>query len=246
VNIFSALYTEILYRPLFNALVFFYTNLPWQDLGIAIIVLTICIRILLTPLLWKGQKAQKELALIQPELKKIQEQFKDDREKQGRAIMDLYAKRRVNPFSGCLIALVQLPVLIALFGVFRHVADPAQLAYLYSAVSNPGALDPISFSLIDLSKGGIQGLGLGFVAAVSQYFQTKMTLPSLPTATGAKNDFSRMLQVQSTYVFPLIIFAWSYTLPAALALYWTILNILGILQEIIMRRIKDHESRITG
>ena len=237
-NIIITLYTEVLYRPLFNALVGIYTILPWQDMGLAIILLTLGMRIILAPLFWKAQKSQKDLAKIQPELKKVQQEFKHDREKQGRALMELYAKHRVNPMSGCLIALVQLPLLIALFSVFRHGFDPSQLVYLYSFIENPGALNPQAFwGILDLARGGIQGLLLGIGAAATQYVQTKMTLPAPPSA-GDKHDFSRIIQTQSLYVFPLFILVWSYTLPLALTLYWTVLNIFGILQEVIVRRLR--------
>lgn len=225
---------------MFNGLVFFYTALPWQDLGLAIVALTVVIRILLGPFLWKAQKAQKSLAAIQPEIKKLQERFKNDREGQGKALMELYAQHRVNPFSGCLLMIVQLPILIALFQVFQKGFDPAELKYIYSFISNPGALNSISFGLIDLARGNIY---LGVFAALTQYLQTKLASPAAAPADG-KKDFAQMLQWQTTYIFPALILVWSYTLPSALTLYWTVLNILGILQEIIMKRIKDKGLRI--
>ncbi len=230
------LYNEALYRPLLNGLVWFYTSLPWQDLGLAIVALTIAIRLILAPFLWKGQKAQKDLAAIQPEIKQIQERFKGDRETQGKAIMELYAKHKVSPFSGCLMMLVQLPVLIALFRVFQLGINPAELKYLYSFITNPGAINPISFGVINLAKGNIF---LGVVAALAQYFQTKLITPVSAPSTG-KADFSRIIQWQTTYFFPALILLWSYTLPSALTLYWTMMSILGIVQEIISRIISKH------
>ena len=226
------LYNELLWRPLFNGLVWLYTVLPIQDTGFAIIVLTIILRLILTPLLLKGQRAQKELAVLQPEIKRLQEQHKDNKETQGKALMELYAKHKVNPLSGCLLMLVQLPILIALFQVFQKGFDPSNLSYLYDFIKNPGALNPISFGVLDLSKGNIY---LGILAAASQFLQTKMTLPSLKPASG-KNDFSSILQWQTTYIFPALILVWSYSLPSALTLYWTVLNILGIVQEIIIKK----------
>ncbi|TSD05027.1 MAG: preprotein translocase subunit YidC [Parcubacteria group bacterium Greene0714_36] len=230
------LYTEFLWRPLFNALVFFYNVLPGHDLGIAIIALTAVIRLLLTPFLIKGQRAQHRLAAVQPELKAIQEKYKGDREGQGKAMMALYATHKINPLSGCLILLIQLPILIALLQVFRLGFDPSSLAYLYSFVANPGTLDPHSFGVLDLSQGNIF---LGVAAAITQFLQTKLSLPSLGGATAntppaGTGDFAKALQWQTTYLFPLLILFWSYTLPAALTLYWTTLNILGIVQEFVM------------
>jgi len=231
-SFFYSLYNEALYRPLFNALVGIYQALPVQDLGLAIIILTVAIRLVLTPILWKGQKAQKTMALLQPEIKRIQEKFKSDREAQGKALMELYATNKINPLSGCLLALVQLPILIALFHVFQRGLDPAQLQFLYSFIPGPGVINPVSLGILDLSKGNIY---LGVIAAVSQFLQMKLSLPSGVPKQGGK-DFASIMQKQSLYIFPVVILVWSYTLPSALTLYWTAINLFGIVQEIIVKK----------
>lgn len=232
---FLTVYNEILWRPLFNALVFLYNILPVHDLGLAIIILTIVVRLFLAPFLWKARKNQQDLAKLQPEIKKIQEKFKDNREAQTKALMEFYAARKINPFSGCLVILVQIPVLIALFQVFRHGFEVSQLKYLYTFVANPGRLDPVSFGIIDLSRGNIY---LGIVAAIAQYYQIKLSASNTYTDGSAvkKGDFSAIMQKQMIYVFPLLILMWSYTLPSALILYWTVINLIGVLQEIILKR----------
>lgn len=231
-NPFLYFYTEFLWRPLFNALVWLYVVLPWQDLGVAIIALTFVMRIILFPLLWKGQKSQKEFARLQPEIKKIQETHKHDREAQTKALMDFYATEKMNPFMGCLAMLLQIPVLIALFQVFRSGFDPKSLTYLYTFISNPGSLNPISFGFLDLSQGNIY---LGVIAAATQYIQTKLTIPPPQKTAAGAGDFSRIMSWQTQYIFPALVLAWSYSLPSALTLYWTVMNIFAILQEFIMR-----------
>lgn len=226
-------YTEVLYRPLFNGLVWFYSALPYKDLGLAIILFSLAIRLLLTPLLIKGQHAQKKMALLQPEIKRVQEQFKNDKEAQGRALMELYAKYKINPFSGCLPLLVQIPVLLALLSIFQGVLDPKNLSYLYSFVENPSIVNPIAFGLFDLSAKGNWVLGL--FAGVSQYVQTRMTLPAADANT--QGEFAKSLQWQSLYVFPIFIVAWAFFFPAAAILYWTVWNVFGILQETIVKKI---------
>ncbi|MEK9195438.1 MAG: YidC/Oxa1 family membrane protein insertase, partial [Patescibacteria group bacterium] len=227
---FSFLYNELLWRPLFNGLIFFYTIFPFADLGVSIIMLTIVIRTILAPVLWKAQKAQKDLQLIQPEIKKIQSQFKNDKEGQGKALMEVYARHKVNPFSGCLLMFIQFPILIALLSVFQNF-DVSRLVYLYPFISHPGTIDTISFGFLDLAKGNIP---LGIVAAITQYIQSKMTMIEQPK--GSENSFAKSFQMQSLYIFPVLILVWSYTFPSALTLYWTIMNIFGIIQEIIMRK----------
>ena len=234
----STIYTEVLWRPLFNGLVFFYSLSPGHDLGIAIIALTVAIRLILAPLLWKAQTSQRRMAEIQPELKKIQERFKGDKEAQSKALMEFYATHKINPFSGCLILCIQLPILIALFQVFRMGLDAAQLHYLYSFVPNPGPLNPVMLGFLNLAKGNIY---LGVLAAVTQFLQTKlMAPPPSPAAPankdGSKADFTKALQWQTTYLFPFLILFWSYSLPAALTLYWTAMNGFGIVEQIIIKK----------
>jgi len=232
-NIFSFLYTEVLWRPLFNGLVFFYNILPGHDLGAAIIVLTIAIRLVLAPLLLKAQAAQKKMALIQPELKRIQAQHKNNKEAQSKALMELYAAHNVNPFSGCLVLLIQLPILIALFQVFRRGLDAASLIYVYGFLSRPAVLHAVAFGFLDLTRGNIW---LGVIAAATQFFQTKLSAPP-PAPEGATGgDFAKALQWQTTYFFPLLILLWSYSLPAALTLYWTAMNLFGIVEQLILRK----------
>ena len=237
-NPFIYLYTEFLWRPLFNGLVGFYVALPGHDLGLAIAALTILIRVILMPLLSRAQESQRTMQILQPKVKKIQETMKKDREGQGRALMALYAEHKVNPFFSFLALAVQLPILIALFQVFRQGLHPESLQYLYGFVPHPVLLNPISFGLLNLTRGNLY---LGVLAAITQYFQTKLATP--PPAPGAgKNDFATMLQWQTTYIFPGLILVWSYTLPSALTLYWTVMNTFGIVQELLARKKRNRLS----
>lgn len=236
-NIFLYLYTDFFWQPLFNALVFLYNVLPSHDLGLAIVVLTIVIRLLLAPLFWKAQQSQQSMAAIQPELKKIQADLKHDREQQGKAMAELYAKHNMSPLSpvsGCLVMLIQLPILFALFGVFRAIVDPSQLSYLYTFVAKPDVLNPISFGFLDLAH---RSIFLGVFAAISQYFQIKMTMPAPTQAGGDEPEFARAMRVQAPFIFPAVIFIAALSSPAALGLYWTVLNVFGILQELIVKKL---------
>ncbi len=236
-NIFLSLYTDFFWQPLFNALVFFYNVLPWHDLGLAIIILTIVIRLLLAPLFWKAQQSQKNMTAMHPELKKIQAEFKHDREAQGKAMVELYAKHNMSPLSpvsGCLVMLIQLPILFALFGVFRAIVDPSQLSYVYAFVAKPEVLDPVSFGFLDLAR---RSIFLGVLAAISQYFQIKLTMPVPTSVGGDEPEFARAMRVQAPFLFPVVIFIAAFSSPAALGLYWTVLNVFGILQELIVKKL---------
>src|SRR3989344_5836869 len=126
----SSLYNTILYQPLVNALVFFYNY--FQDLGIAIILLTILIRLILFPVFYKSAKDQAIMQKIAPQLKEIQRNHKHDLGKQGKATMELYRQHRVNPLTQILLMAVQLPILIALYQVFIKGIHQVPNELLYS------------------------------------------------------------------------------------------------------------------
>lgn len=224
------IFNEILYRPLFNGLVFLYNILPWHDFGLAVIILTIFIRAVFYPLFQKSIKAQKEMADLQPKIKEIQEKYKNDKEKQARAMMDLYKEHKVNPMSGCLPLLIQFPILFAFFQVLRTGLDPEKLNGLYSFITNPGQMNPFFLGIADLSK---PNAILAVLTGITQFVQGKMMAPKNIGAS-AKNDFSSAISSQMTYFMPVFIVLIALKLPAGLALYWTILNLMGIGQQYIL------------
>src|SRR3989344_2659465 len=105
-NPFISAFNAVLYQPLFNALILIYLYLPGHDFGIAVIVLTILIKLVLYPLGVQAIRSQKSMAQLQPKMKEIQEKFKDDKEQQSKAMMEFYKKEKINPLSGCLPLIV--------------------------------------------------------------------------------------------------------------------------------------------
>ncbi len=149
-------FNVVLYYPLFNALVFIYNYLPFRDFGVAIIVLTFIIRLILYPLSVRAFTSQRALQKLQPKIQELQKKYKDDKNKQAQETMELYKTEKINPFSGLFLALIQLPILIALYRVFWWGIKPGSLVgSLYSFVANPGNFNPMFLSLIDLSKPNI-------------------------------------------------------------------------------------------
>lgn len=225
------LYQEILFRPIFNALFFLYNTISFQDFGIAIILLTIFIRLLLYPLFQKSLRAQKQMAEIQPHIKQIQNDHKDNKEEQARRLMELYREKGVNPFSGCFPIIIQLPILIALYQVFLKIFDPAQMNFLYSFITRPDVVNQTAFGFINLAE---KSLILAVLAGVSQYFQA-LTMPqsnaSVASAKTQEPDMAKILSYQTKYLFPVLIIIFSWNLPAALPLYWTVLNLFAIVQQ---------------
>jgi YidC/Oxa1 family membrane protein insertase len=241
-ELFISFFNIVLYQPLFNALVFLYEFLPYNDFGIAVIVLTILIRLILYPLGTKGIKAQKALSELQPKMKEIQEKFKNDKEKQAKAMMELYKKEKINPLSGCLPILIQLPIIIALYRVFWKGLQPEQLSYLYSFVPSPGVIDSTFLGIIDLSKSFIVKMNgqveyywpvviLALLAGILQFFQAKMVMPQTKKKTSTSPQFSDMMQKQMLYFFPAFTIFIVCSLPSAIGLYWVVFTLFAIIQQ---------------
>jgi len=228
INIFNTL----LYKPLFNALVLLYQYIPGQDFGVAIIILTILIRIVFYPLMVKSIQAQKILSEVQPKIQEIQQKFKNDKERQSKEMVALYQKEKINPFGGCLPLLIQLPILIALFRVFWRGLTPGAMGYLYSFVPNPGMINPAFFGLLDLSQ---PNLILAFLAGITQLFQSKMLTPKTkPQSKDKTAQFSDMMQKQMLYLFPLFTVFILWRLPSAIGLYWVITALFSIGQQYLV------------
>jgi len=229
----------ILYQPLFNSLVILYNYIPGHDFGVAIIFLTLIIRIILFPLSIKSVHSQRSLQKLQPKLQEIQKKYKDNKEKQAKEILDLYKKEKINPFSGLLLTLIQLPILIALYQVFWEGLNPKKLATLYSFVSNPGLIDPLFIHIIDLSKPNIL---FAILAGLIQYFQTKMLVPqNSQNKSGQKKevDFSQVMQKQMLYFLPVFTVIILISLPSALGLYWIISGLFSIVQQYLIFKKSD-------
>jgi len=225
-----ALYNTIIYRPLLNLLVFFYNVIPGHDIGVVIILLTILIRLALAPSFHKSLKSQQAMNELQPKLNEIREKYKDDKEGQARAMMQLYKDHKINPMSSCLPLIIQLPILIALYQVFAK-ALKSSLEGLYSFIQNPGTINPYFLRLVDLSKPSVI---LGVVAGAVQFWQSKMMLPKVP----GQDATAKIMAMQTTYILPVISAIIAIKLPAGLPLYWIVTTLFAVAQQYYIKRKK--------
>ncbi len=229
------IFTVLLYQPLFNLLVLFYEYFPGHDFGVAVILLTIFIRLLLYPLMAESLRVQKVTMKIQPQMKEIQEKYKDDKEKQAMLIMQLWREHKINPFSSFMFLLIQIPILWALYKVFFDGFKDGALSMVYSFLPNPGVIDPMFLGLVDLSASYPL---FAVISAVLQYLQVKMMTPPKPADTGRERtqseQFAEMLRVQSIYVMPVFTALIFWGLPSALGLYWMASSLFTIGQQYII------------
>ncbi len=225
------LYSEIIYRPILNLLVYLYNILPGHDIGLVIILVTIAIRVILAPFMHKSLKSQKAMTALQPKLNELREKHKGDKEAQAKATMALYKDNKINPFSSCLPLLIQLPILIALYQVLDK-ALKGNLAGLYGFVTNPGTINPLFLHIFDLSQ---PNFVFAIVAGVTQYWQSKMMLPS---SVGG-DATAKAMNVQMMYILPLISIVIAWRLPAGLPLYWIVTTLFAIGQQYYVMRKKE-------
>lgn len=224
------LFHQIFYQPLLNILVFFY-NTVGQDLGLAIILITILLKLITYPLNTRALKSQKALQTLQPKINELKVRHKGDKTGLSQAIMELYKTEKVNPASSCLPLLIQLPFLIAVYQVFRAgLQTSAGLQDLYPFIANPGILKVISFGFLDLSQ---RNIILAVLAAIATFWQSKMLPQAKPAKVeGSKDeDMTAVMNRQMVYVMPFMTLIIGISLPAGLTLYWLTMTLLQAAQQ---------------
>jgi YidC/Oxa1 family membrane protein insertase len=222
-------------QPLINVfesvLVFFHDHvgLSW---GFAIVALTITIRAILLPLTLKQVKSMRGLQLIAPEMKKVQEKYKDDKQRQQQEMMKLYSEHKVNPFASCLPLLAQLPVFISLFYMLRkdlrHEICP-DINPEGSATTKPCGESPESefFFIPDITN---KATGAVLVILVVLYVGTQLASSLLMSVSADKNQRRIFL------VLPFIFVPFILSFPAGLLVYWITTNLWTIVQQFIVRK----------
>ncbi|MES3031456.1 MAG: YidC/Oxa1 family membrane protein insertase [Patescibacteria group bacterium] len=218
--------------------------LPFIDAGIAVILFTILIRIILFPLSKKAIVTQVRMKEIEPELNRLKLQVSDKQE-QARQVMALYKEKKVNPFSSFFVLLIQLPIIYALYSIFIHAGLPeVQTALLYPFVKVP-MIDMNFIGLFDISQ---KSIILSLFAAVAQFFQLHYSLAGAavpkpkPGTVPSQMDIAQGMMRNMKYVFPVIVFIISYQISAVVALYWAVSSLFTLGQELVVRRhLKKHQ-----
>lgn len=240
------LFQVIFYQPILNLVIFLYNNVSFNDLGFAIIILTVIIKLILWPLSGKSIESQKSLQKIQPKIDELKKKYKDDKQLMGQELMNLYKEHKVNPFSSCLPLLIQLPFFIAVFRVFRDGID-SHLELLYPFITRPESINSIFLGFMDLSKPIIY---LAILAGAAQFWQAKMMMNKKKKDTvvdvdkkSKEENMSAIMSKQMLYFMPALTIFIGITLPGGLTLYWFILTMLTILQQSLVNKNKDNSDK---
>lgn len=241
----KALFTTLIYQPIFNLFVGLYWLVP--DMGAVILIVTVISKLALYPLTTKSIKAQKALTELQPKIEAIKKEYKDDQQKMASETMRLYREHKINPLSSCLPILIQLPIFIALYWVLQAVLKSDQFDLLYPFIQNPGTIKTVTLGFLDLHK---PSAVLAVLAGLAQYWQARTMIkkrPALATTDENKNDMSAMMNKQMLYFLPAITVIVGWQLSAGLTLYWFLSTVLTALQQIVvLRHDKPKDGVIDG
>ena len=237
---FSYLFNTVLYNPIYNLLVFLINVIPGGDVGLAVIFLTIIVKLVLFPVSLTAVRTQMKMKLIEPELRKVQEMYKDKREELAKKTFEIYRDNKVNPFSSIIVLFIQIPVIFALYFSILKGLPVIHTNILYSFIHAPENINMHFLGLIDVSKNKVFILAL--LAGVTQFFQARLAMPAFtPTKTDSKeisfkDEMMKGMHIQVRYILPVITFFISYGLVSVIAIYWTISNIFAIAQEYYIRK----------
>lgn len=238
----SSLFHTIISVPLYNGFVLLMDKLPFLDAGLTIVLFTIIVKIIILPLSIKASKSQLEMKAAEKDLALIKDKYKDNKEEFAKAQFAYYKEKKINPFAGIFILILQLPILIGLYRVFIKSGLPLiDSAMLYSFVSAPSDVNMLFLHIIDISH---KSLILALIAGITTYYQ--ISLASAPTSKeeeSKKGDFQQAMAVQMKYMFPILMVVIAYTISSAVALYLITSNIFAIVQEMYIRK-KFHKHTL--
>ncbi len=249
------LFNQLLIWPILNFLMAFYKVFELIKLpgafGLAVIAMTVFIRLLLYPLMGSQLKSAKKMQDLKPRLDELSKKYGKDKARLQQEQLKLYKEAGVNPAAGCLPLLLQMPVFIALYNVFWQILGNGNLEKVVQEINQIVYFPFLKIQGIDLSffganlgikpsswqTDGIWLLAIPAVTALLQWYQTKlMTLSSAKASEDKslsdKDDMTKIMQGQMSFLFPLMIGWFAFSFPVGLSLYWNTFSVLGIIQQL--------------
>lgn len=233
------LWNLLFYKPLFNGLVFLVDALPNNSLFIAVVLLTILVRLIISPLSYKAIRTQIKTKKLQPKLREIKKTISDKQE-QAKKTLEVYKEEGINPFSSFLLILVQFPIILALYWVFRDGGVEIDPESLYSFISIP---ENISFTTFGIDLGQ-KSILLAALTGITQYIHLSLSASFKDMGINDKDQTEQekmfaMVGKSMKYTMPIMITIFAYIIGGAVALYWVTSNIFMIFQEkVIQNKLK--------
>jgi len=240
----GAIWNNIFYEPIYNLLIFIVNNITFGDVGFAVILVTLIVKLILSPLTVKSVKSQVLMKKMEPEINQIKKDF-PNKEEQAQKTLELYKKYKTNPMSGCLVVLLQMPVIFALYYVFyRGLSINSDIIYFF--IKTPEVLNTNFLGILDLSqKSVVLGILTGLTQFVQGYLSSKkkkipeieiVKNPEPNQPVSFQDQMSKSMQMNVKYFLPIMIAFIAWKISAAVALYWIVSNIFSIVQEWVIRR----------
>ncbi|OGE31046.1 hypothetical protein A2631_05185 [Candidatus Daviesbacteria bacterium RIFCSPHIGHO2_01_FULL_44_29] len=257
-NIFGDIFNSLFFGPIINLLVLTYHALTGVHIpgafGLAIVLLTIAIRLLIAPFIAAQLRSTKKMSDLKPQLEALSKKHAKDKQSLAQAQMALYKEHGINPAAGCLPSLIQMPVVIALYQTIQasfdgqHGLDKLN-GFIYSPswkLSNTPDLHFLGINLAskpsEFATAGVLLLLVPLLTAGLQFVQSKMMtpLPVKPYPSDSKKELEEKektqdtmsaVQSQMTFMLPLMIGFFSWTLPIGVSVYWNTFTIIGIVQQ---------------
>lgn len=238
----SAAFHAVIYQPLYNGLVFLVGVIPTHDMGLAVIALTVIVRVIVYPLSRRAVLSQMAMKKIAPEVEEIKKKYKKNSPEQTQAIFALYKERGIHPFASFGLVLIQFPVLIGLYFVFLRGGFPhIDASLLYSFVQAPASVNMHLFGFVDMAAP--HNIPLALLVALTQLIYSRLSMgprektpESTPVEASLSGDMAKSFDLQMRYLFPLLFGFIAYSVAAAAPLYWVTSNLFMIGQEFLAGR----------
>ena len=243
------LFHNFFYAPLYNGLILFINFIPFHNVGMAVILFTCIIKIIIFPLSQQSIRTQFEMKQIEPEINEIKLKYKDDKKLQAEKTMLLYKEKKINPFAGILLMLIQLPILIALYWVFLKGGLPdIDQTTIYSITKIPNLINMNFFGINVADK----SVFFAVIVAVAQFLQMQITIPKTKKKqnidgkpSGFGDELAKSMNVQMKYVMPIIMFFIAKSFPLVVSLYLITSSLFAIGQEYYVRsKYKKNEVQV--
>jgi len=245
---FGTIWTKGLYQPIYNILILIISLIPGNDLGLAIIILTLIIRTILLIPAHKSMKSQRKMQELQPKLNALKEKHKNDQETLAKETMLLWKEHKVNPFSSCLPLFIQLPFLIAIFYVIKDGISPDNTYLLYPQLTsfNLSTINTNFLGILDLTK--VNTIILPIIVGGFQFIQMKLAMAKSKDKNITNKKHSKTKDELATankvmiYFMPVMIALFTASVPAGVGLYWVSSTIYGIFQQLIVNKQINEEN----
>lgn len=235
------MFHTVFYEPLYNLLVVTLNIVPLHDIGTAIILVTCIVKGILLPINLSTLRSQYLMKKFEPEMNKLKAIQKTNPSEYSQKVMELYKREKINPFSGFLGMIIQIPIILALYFVFKN-GLKADAESIYSFISFPEKLHSVAFGLFDVTK---RNIFVAVLAGVSSHILARRQTTSMISKKEGgeesfQDQFMKSMRIQLLYVLPIIIVMTATALPSALALYWLVSNVIAYAQDVYIKRKLSH------